>query len=788
MGLIKFKFSSGFLLLLIGLFSSLFSIYLHAQPVAEKGVLDLRNHDFESSEFIPLNGEWEFLWKQLALKDSAVSNSARFVDMPHLWNKDSKISSFGYASYKLKIILPESYPALAFSIPDLYTSYVFYVEGKELAKNGIVAKNKKNYEAQWLPVTVPLDHFDKQEITIVFEVANYLHQKGGIRIPVLFGNEKELLLKRELELGYAFLLTGSLIMGGFFFLGLYLFGRNEKPILYFSLFCFSYSYRIFGTELYPLHLIMQNIPWSITARLEYLSLYFSPILFGLFVKHLYPHESNKHVINGFNGVFLFFCLAVLFLSPFYFTQLINLFFVIIPGYIIYTTWVFVLAIINKRNGARFAAAGVIVIFLVFIHNLLEYLVLIEENLFINVTGYILFFFLQSLVLSNRAAHSLIKAKEKAEQASVAKGQFLSTMSHELRTPLNAVIGFSELLVDTNSAKERVEFAQNIKKSGESLLGIINNILDYSKIESNDSSLNLQTIHLPSFVEETIKTLSGLTSSKDLELGFEYKLNETEYVSIDATRLRQVLINLVGNAVKFTDKGSIKVIVAKNNLNDAPGNILFSVEDTGIGIPTDQIQKLFQEFSQLDSSINRKFGGTGLGLAISKKLVEQMGGTIWLTSAPDEGSIFFFTIAADIVLKTEPLPQKESLPIPDKKVAQILIVEDNQVNQKVTIKLLERLGYNNYHIAANGYEAVEQVKKNEFDLILMDIEMPVMNGLEATKTILQLRNLKKMPIIIAVTANATNEDRERCMGSGMNDFLAKPITLESLGITIKKWIA
>ena len=784
MGLISSKHNSGLFLLLLGLFST----YLNAQSVAEKGVLDLRNHNFEANEFLSLNGEWEFYWKQFILSDPTERDSPSYVVMPHLWNKDFALSSYGYASYQLKILLPETYPALAFSIPDLYTSYAFYVDGKKIAKNGIIAKNKENYEAQWLPVTVPLDLFDKREVTVVFEVANYLHQKGGIRIPILFGSEKELLLKRELELGYAFVLTGGLIMGGLFFIGLYLFGRNEKPILYFALFCFVYSYRIFGTELYPLHLILQDLPWAITIRFEYLSLYLSPILFGLFVKHLYPNEVHNYVVNSFNAVFLVFCLVVIFLPPFYFTQLIDFFFAIVPGYIIYTTWVFTLAIFNKRNGARFATAGVVVIFLVFIHNLLEYLVLIEENLFINVTGYILFFFLQSLVLSNRAALSLITAKEKAEQASVAKSQFLSTMSHELRTPLNAVIGFSDLLVDTKSEKERVEYAQNIKRSGESLLEIINNILDYSKIESNDTTLNFQVIELPSFVEETINTLSGLTQSKGLDFRFEYKLNGIEYVSIDATRLRQVLINLVGNAVKFTEQGTITVVISKNKSADMPGNILFSIEDTGIGIADDQLQKLFQEFSQLDSSINRQFGGTGLGLAISKKLVKQMGGTIWLTSLPGKGSTFFFTITAEVVQKAESLSKKTIIAKPDKKGTHILIVEDNLVNQKVTVKLLEKLGYNNYQIAINGHEAVEQVKSKGFDLILMDVEMPVMNGLDATKAILELRNIKDMPIIIALTANATNEDRKRCIDSGMSDFLAKPVTLKSLENTIKKWTA
>ncbi len=751
-------------------------------------LLDLSQYDFTNNEPVSLDTEWEFYWKQLLPPEGPFEDvSGELRSIPHLWNRDSLSQSFGYATYRLKIILPDDYPPLAFSIPDLYTAYAFYANGKPIASNGTVGTNPDEHEPQWLPVTVPLDQFEASQLELVLNVSNFQHVKGGIRIPVYLGRESEMVLNREFELGFAFLLTGSLIMAGLFFIGLYLYGRNEKPILYFSLFCFCYSYRIFGTELYPFHLIFQELPWLITVKAEYLSLYLSPVLFGLFIKSLYPEEVNRYIVHFFNSIFLIFSLIVVFFPPYYFTQLIDFFFATLPWYILYSTWAFIKALINKRQGAKYALASVIVIFAVFFQNLFEYLVLIEENLFFSLTGYLLFFFLQSLVLTDRAAQSLNKAKEEAEQASIAKSQFLSTMGHELRTPLNAVIGMSELLMDTKSKKEQAEYAHIIKKSGESLLGIINNILDYSKIESGHAALEHETVHLPSFVQETTKILKGLTNDKEVSLTDTSYLEDTEHYIIDKTRLRQVLINLIGNAIKFTDQGEVRVELMANIHSERKGNLLFRVSDTGIGIPEKELNKLFLQFTQVDSRLSRKYGGTGLGLAISRKLIEQMGGEIWVESTPGKGSVFYFTILADSSPPQSEFGQESTPKQHDASKVRILVAEDNLVNQKVILKMLERLGYVDTDLVSNGLEVIEMISKHSYDLVFMDMEMPEMDGLEATRRIMKRGNQNQHPVIIAITANASEEDKQRCLQAGMKDFIPKPITLTSIQNTINKWV-
>lgn len=759
-----------------------------AQTQVQRGVINLSKHDFEQSKGIELNGEWQFYWNELIVPNESIHSIPDLVSFPHLWNESPNLSSFGYGTYIAKIILPKKHPQLALTIPDMYSAYSLYINNELIAKNGIVSTSKENYQPNWLPITVPFNNFEGNTVTLTLQIANFDHSKGGIRLPIVLGKESDLQTKREIELGYTFVLTGSLIMGALFFIGLFSFGKQEITILYFALFCLVYSYRILGTELYPLHFLLPNLPWLLTIKLEYISLYLSAGLFGLFIKNLYPKEASKYVMDAFNYTFVLFSIFALVLPPFYFTNLINYFFVLLSGYILYSTYILLRAKLNKQVGSNYALSSVAVIFIVFIYDLLEYFVLIEENLIINFTGYITFFFLQSLTLTNRFSHTLNLAKEEAESASVAKTHFLSTMGHELRTPLNAVIGLSELLLDSKSEKEKTQFARTIKKSGENLLSIINNILDFTKIESSEIKFENTPTHIPSLLAETIKMLSSLVDEKKVKLSFRFDDALSDFIDTDGTRLRQILINLIGNAIKFTDEGEISVQVTTTESISEKGQILFIVKDTGIGIPEDKMNLLFDRFSQIETDRNRRYGGTGLGLAISKRLIEGMGGRVWVQSKPNSGTTFYFTLDAKAISvsnnKSAELLNTD-IPGEARKDISILIVEDNLINQKVVVKVLERLGYK-VDVADNGFNAVEAVQQKSYDLIFMDMEMPEMDGIEATIRIKELGIIASNPLIVAMTANATTEDKNRCFDAGMVDFISKPITLTSTSSVLIKW--
>ncbi len=748
---------------------------------AVKGILDLSAQDLSESR-VALDGEWEFYWQQLISPASFKTGRQNpdYFPFPRLWNNGTtangmQLSSQGYATYRLRVILPEERPSLSLAVNHFYSEYRLYQNGVLVAENGVVGTTKESSEPHWIPKTLPILS-GSDTLELVIQISNFRHAKGGTRSSVYIGSSEEIVHHSLFEISYDLLLSGCLIMSGLFFFGLFLFGQKENYVFAFALFCLVFSYRFFGADNYALHLLYPAIPWTVTLHFEYLSLFLAPSLFAIYSYALFPKDASFKILGGFAIISGLLGLSTIVLPTTIFTLFVEPYLFFLVATIVYVSYVYFSAARHKREGAKFALLSTMVVFFIFIYKIYIYLTLDQENRLITFIGFIIFFFLQSLNMFFRVTRSLKNAKEEAEEASRTKSDFLSMMSHEIRTPMNAVIGLTNYIIADKPKKEHKEVLNTLKFSAENLLVILNDILDLNKIEANRIEFEKMPVSIVKLTTNLRQVFERLADEKGLYIKVNVDATIDRPIFCDSTRTSQVLSNLISNAIKFTQEGGIELSVNELERTEQHVTLRFAIKDTGIGISISDQRKIFDSFTQASTSVTREYGGTGLGLTITRRLLNLQGVELGLNSEKGKGSEFYFIQKFELADATIETPADIQPIVPTKsKGISILLVEDNKINVLVAQKFLNKWGFR-IDLAFNGKEAVEKVLNTKYDLILMDLQMPVLDGYEASK---QIRDMGIATPIIALTASTLMEDRDKLKRYGINDHIIKPFEPEEL---------
>lgn len=785
------------------------------RPKINHGILKLHDWDLGKDGTIALNGQWDFFWNQfLYQKDFTGLNKSHYtdlqvsqIDVPGGWHKKSgkKLPAAGYATYRLKVRSNPETSLIALYIPGIYTAFEFEVDGKVILKNGQISKSR-SLEIPWKQ-PVQKNIILKKNSDFIFRVSNHNFRDGGIRKAIILGTPKQIRsLYRNKIFSDSFLIAVYFVLFVYHILLFSLRTRNFAP-LFLALACFFAAIR---ASLNGEQLLMQLFPWpgfSFYLRMDYLTLFFTSLFIGLFFHTLFPVVYDKRKTAIVSAILFMPFIPALFLTIKEVSSLVSVFQItIILVSTIYAV-VLLIAVFKKRPGSKIIFFGGIILFICVIHDILSARGIIQRPQY-GQYGLLFFVFIQAFFLSIRYAnafHSVEKLSAKLEENNSKltkldhlKDEFLANTSHELRTPLNGIIGLADSMLIGSAGPYNNEALNNltmISSSGRRLANLVNDILDFSKLKHNDIQLNKKAVDLYSIVNIVLSLSKPLVKGKPIQI--LNLIDQHHIVYADENRLEQILVNLIGNAIKFTKKGSISIEseILKNNFLE------ITVVDTGIGIPKKKHEVIFESFSRVDSSITREYSGTGLGLAVTKNLVELHNGNIRVESTPTKGTKFAFSLPlyndkehgiryqTTINTKNEfsydanineihSITQLKKSPPANAHKIKIMIVDDDPVNRQVLKSHLSLMNHETIE-ASNGKKALEIFNTNsDFDLILLDVMMPGLSGYDVCNIIRQTHSPTQLPIILLSAKNRI-KDLVAGLDIGANDFLTKPFHHEEL---------
>jgi len=690
----------------------------------------------------------------------------------------------GFATYRL--ILLNAPSSLAIEIEDVNTAYKLFANGEMIFQSGVVSKSPEKMVEQQLVSLIYLP-VGQERIELILHVSNFIYYKAGIRRSPILGDIVNLSQIREQRLIITFLLSGACLMMGFYHLGLFWFRRRDISVLYLSYlsFCFS-AMPLLLREAYLFH-IFPDFDWVIFRKLAYLNLWFIIIFLTLFLEKLYEDIAYKKINKLI--VFIGSTLSIIsfFVSMKTYSMIQNPSRIIVFVIFIYLASITFRMYYLKKEYSSFVLSGTIIVIISLILDSLWGFGIIQIRE-LSLLGYLSLLFCYSLIFSNKFAATAIQIEDKniqLQQLDKDKDQFLANTSHELRTPLNGIIGLADSLIDGVAGKlnsETLFILKTMSQSGRRLSSLVNEVLDFSKLKKKQLVLRKGIVNLHDFIESVLSLLLPLIEKKELKL--INQVDQSYNVESDAERLEQIIFNLVGNAIKFTESGTVTI-----GAREVGKTIQIFVEDTGIGIPEGQFEKIFKSFTQVDGSTEREYGGTGLGLSLTKELVELHGGKIRIESVLGKGSKFSFALAKS---SEKPIANDTTNIFVDKadeKISEvdskwevqhprirILIVDDEFVNRLVLKNQLKRLY--SLETASGGEEALKKIQQQKPDLVLLDIMMPGMDGYKVCQIIREQFLDTQLPVIM-VTAKVQTQDLIKGYACGANDYITKPSILAEL---------
>lgn len=803
-------------------------------PLAKRGVINLKGWNHRGS--VELNGEWEFYWKKLLTVDDFSGKAPPpdcYVMIPSAWNGlrvgNTAIDGNGYATYRLILHTDAIGTSMAFRIIDMRTAYRFFVNGRQIASNGTVGTNRASSVPQYLPLVVEYIP-ETERLELILQISNFHHAKGGAFHSITFGTKESVYNIRNASFFIQAFLLGSLLIMALYHLGLFLLRRNDLSPLYLAAFCLLISLRPLVTGEYFLIQLWPDMPWDLMLKLEYLTLYLGLPTFATFMNSLFPIEFPKRVLRLIQAVGGVFSLIVIVAPAAVYSKTVQIYEIITAAACVFTFTAVIRAARQKREGARIFLTGTFAMFVTVINEILYDNMLVNTGNFVPF-GLFVFVLSQAFLLSHRfskAYTSIENLSRELEAKNIRlleldriKDDFLANTSHELRTPLHGMIGIAESLIEDYEKKPSGETKRElatIVASGKRLSVLIDDILDFSKLRNRDITLETKAVDMRTVVDMAVRMTFHLKGDRPVEVINNIPV-DLPLVLADENRMQQVMINLISNALKFTDRGSVEITgrTIFNEQNEIMAEII--VSDTGIGIPADKIDAIFEPFQQADGSISRLYGGIGLGLTITRDLIHLHGGTIDVESEHGRGTAFRFRIpihhVGDVSSRipldatiiesrsssgdeyTKTYPPTLSIPTSNVNTAQqsaafekrhvILAVDDDPLN----LKIIEN------HLSSHGYQVVKAMSGQQAldilsggvnpDLILLDVMMPRMSGIEFAHIVRKSRSVIDLPILM-LTAKSRPEDIAAGLEAGANDYLPKPFDRKELLARVKTLIS